>query len=180
MKNDRMAQKAINELLILKFIINNKIIEDIRNTIKSDYRWEKTDPDYLVEFVHAYAFLIAISETEEEYKQRGRSAVKALRLDDRSLVFSKADVRTNRGTFLFLIPGICDYNSLLSYDPYRKRMKRNKPTEVNVKLSSYSVGKGKQKLPDGGDLKLINQYWDEIEEKYKLDLVSSFEFKSEE
>lgn len=57
-------------------------------------------------------------------------------------------------------------------------------TEVNVSVSAYSVGTGESESPDEDELKLIEQYEDEIGEEYGIDQFLSdffsFEYEPEE
>ncbi|WP_321021913.1 hypothetical protein, partial [Enterocloster bolteae] len=84
----------------------------------------------------------------------------------------------------FLVPGICDRDRLEESDQYQELMEDEDETEVNVSIAAYSVGTGESETPDKDELKLIEQYREEIDEKYGIDQILSdfisFEFEPEE
>ena len=69
-------------------------------------------------------------------------------------------------------------------DQYQELMEDEDETEVNVSIAAYSVGTGESETPDDDELKLIEQYREEIDEKYGIDQIFSdffsFEFEPEE
>jgi hypothetical protein len=83
------------------------------------------------------------------------------------------EVRTEYGYRGFLLPGICDRDALESSEQYQELMEDAEDTEVNTSVHSYSVGTGESETPDEDELEIIEQYTDELDEKYGVDSIQS-------
>lgn len=124
------------------------------------------------------------SAYEELIGGTAKLAMEKLGLSSRSLNFSEVEVRTDYGYACFLVPGFCDRDILEGSDPYQEMMEDAEETEVNVSVTTYSVGTGESESPDEEELKLIEQYREEIDEEYGIDQILSdffsFEYEPEE
>lgn len=126
----------------------------------------------------------AANAYEELTGAKADQAMETLELDNRSLNFSEVEVRTDYGYACFLVPGICDRDTLEESDQYWELMEDADETVVNVSVEAYSTGIGESEWPDEDELKLIEQYREEIDEKYGMDQILSdfisFEFEPEQ
>lgn len=125
-----------------------------------------------------------ISFEKPDQTRTVKLAMEKLGLNSRSLNFSEVEVRTDYGYACFLVPGFCDRDVLEESDPYQELMEDAEDTEVNVSVATYSVGTGESESPDENELKLIEQYREEIYEEYGIDQILSdffsFEYEPEE
>ena len=126
-----------------------------------------TEPISLAEFPEA-----AVAY-EEITGQRATAEIAKLQLDSRSLVYSLVEVQTDFGYRCFLAPGICDRDTLENSDQYQELMEDAEDTEVNISVLSYSVGSGESEKPDAEELKIIEQYMEELDEEYGVDALQS-------
>lgn len=126
-----------------------------------------TEPVFLAEFPEAAA---AYEELTEE---KARAELKKLGLDSRSLVYSMVEVRTDFGYTCFLMPGICDRDSLESNDHFQEFMEDTTESDVNTSVYTYSVGHGESEYPDEDELSIIEQYTEELDEEYGIDPIQS-------
>lgn len=121
------------------------------------------------------AFPEAAKAYEEITGAKAKAALETLGLDRRSLTYSMVEVRTDSDYQDFLVPGICDRDSLESSDGFQKMMEDAEDTEVNVSVHSYNVGTGESEYPDEEELKILAQYEDELEE-YGVDCIQTDHF----
>ncbi|MGR5607244.1 hypothetical protein [Enterocloster clostridioformis] len=152
---------------------------------KLTYGFVQTYEDMqITEPVSMAQFPEASNAYEELTGVKAAQAMETLGLDSRSLNFSEVEVRTDHDYICFLVPGICDRDRLEESDQYQELMEDEDETEVNVSIAAYSVGTGESETPDEDELKLIEQYREEIDEKYGIDQILSdfisFEFEPEE
>lgn len=126
-----------------------------------------TEPISLAEFPEVAA---AYKELTGE---KAKAALEKLGLDSRSLTYSMVEVRTDFGYTCFLMPGICDRDSLESNDHYQEFMEDTSDSDVNTSVYTYSVGNGESEYPDEDELAIIEQYTEELEEEYGIDLIQS-------
>ncbi|MCQ5128937.1 hypothetical protein NE562_04640 [Butyricicoccus faecihominis] len=152
---------------------------------KIKYGFVQTCPNAQMNDPESYDDTLGIGDAYEELINEKRiDAVASLSLDDRSLIYSTVEVRTDHDYACFLVPGICDRDALEQSDQYQEMMEEADETEVNVSVSAYSVGTGESESPDEDELKLIEQYEDEIGEEYGIDQILSdffsFEYEPEE
>lgn len=152
---------------------------------KLTYGFVQTYEDMqILEPVSMAQFPEAAEAYEELTGAKAEQAMETLGLDSRSLNFSEVEVRTDHDYNCFLVPGICDRDRLEESDQYQELMEDEDETEVNVSIAAYSVGTGESETPDDDELKLIEQYREEIDEKYGIDQIFSdffsFEFEPEE
>lgn len=152
---------------------------------KLKYGFVQTYEDMQIsELVSISGFLEVVDIYEELTGEKAKKDIETLELDNRSLNFSEVEVRTDYGYACFLVPGICDRDTLEESDSYQEMMEAADETAVNVSVAAYSVGTGESERPDEDELKLIEQYREEIDERYGIDLILSdfisFEFEPEE
>ena len=152
---------------------------------KLQYGFVQTCEDMqITEPVSMAGFPEAANAYEELTGTKAEQAMETLGLDSRSLIFSEVEVRTDYGYACFLVPGICDRDALEESDQYQEMMEDADETAVNVSVAAYSVGTGGCERADGDELKLIEQYREEIDEKYGIDQILSdfisFQFEPEE
>ena len=132
-----------------------------------------TEPISLAEFPEA-------GEAYEEITGvKAKAEMEKLELDRRSLTYSVVEIHTDFGDTDFLMPGICDRNSLEENDHYREFMEDANDTEVDVSVYSYSLGTGESESPDEEELAIIEQYTDELDEEYGIDPIQSDSFSFE-
>lgn len=132
--------------------------------------------------------LAQFPEAGEVYEEITAAKVRAdmdrLSLDHRSLLYSVVEVHTDSGNTSFYMPGICDRDSLEENDGYLDFMDGSDDTEVNVSVSSYSLGTGESEYPDEEEIAIIEQYTDELDEEYGIDPIQSdsfsFEYEAEQ
>lgn len=159
--------------------------KDEVNFNKLKYGFVQTFEDMqITEPVSMAEFPEAANAYKELTGAKAEKAIETLELDNRSLTFSEVEVRTDYGYVCFLVPGICDRDVLEESDPYQELMEDANETEVNVSVAAYSTGIGESERPDEDELKLIEQYREEIDERYGIDQILSdfisFEFEPEE
>lgn len=152
---------------------------------KLQYGFVQTCEDMqITEPVSMEGFPKAANAYEELTGAKAEQAMETLGLDSRSLIFSEVEVRTDYGYDSFLVPGICDRDALEESDQYQEMMEDADETVVNVSVAAYSVGTGESERADGDELKLIEQYREEIDERYGIDQILSdfisFQFEPEE
>lgn len=152
---------------------------------KLKYGFVQTCQDMQIDDSKSYDDSHGIGDAYQELvNEKTIDAVASLNLADRSLIYSTVEVRTDHDYACFLVPGICDRDALEQSDQYREMMEGAEETEVNVSVSAYSVGTGESEPPDEDELKLIEQYEDNIDEEYGIDQILSdffsFEFEPEE
>lgn len=137
-----------------------------------------TEPVSMAEFPEA------TKAYEELTGAKAKQAMETLEFNSRSLNFSEVEVRTDHDYACFLVSGFCDRGTLEESDQYQEMMEDAEETEVNVSVSTYSVGTGESESPDEDELKLIEQYREEIDEEYGIDHILSdffcFAFEPEE
>ena len=126
-----------------------------------------TEPISLAEFPEA---AVAYEELTEE---KAKAEIEKLGLDSRSLVYSMVEVRTDFGYTCFLMPGICDRDSLESNGHFQEFMEDTTESDVNTSVYTYSVGCGESEYPDEDELTIIEQYTEELEEEYGIDPIQS-------
>ena len=126
-----------------------------------------TEPISFAEFPEAAA---AYAELTGE---KAKVELEKLGLDSRSLVYSVVEVRTDLGYTCFLMPGICDRDSLESNDHFQEFMEDTSESDVNTSVYTYSVGNGESVYPDEDELVIIEQYTEELEEEYGIDPIQS-------
>lgn len=126
-----------------------------------------TEPVSLAEFPEA------ATAYEEITGAKAKAELEKLGLDGRSLTYSTVEVRTDFGYTCFLMPGICDRESLEADDHFQEFMEDTTETDVNVSVYSYSVGTGESEYPDEGELAIIEQYAEELDEEYGVDTIQS-------
>lgn len=138
----------------------------------------------LTEPVSMEEFPEAASVYEELTGAKAKQAMETLELNSRSLNFSEVEVRTDHDYACFLVPGFCDRDILEESDSYQEMMEDAEETEVNVSVATYSIGTGESESPDEKELKLIEQYREEIDAEYGIDQILSdffsFEYEPEE
>lgn len=132
-----------------------------------------TEPISLAEFPEAGEAYEDITGAKAE------AEMEKLGLDRRSLTYSVVEIHTDFGDTDFLMPGICDRNSLEENDHYREFMEDANDTEVDVSVYSYSLGTGESESPDEEELAIIEQYTDELDEEYGIDPIQSDSFSFE-
>lgn len=110
---------------------------------------------------------------EELSGAKAKAELDKLGLDHRSLTYSVVEVRTDFGYECFLVPGICDRDSLESSDQFQEMMEDTTETDVNVSVYSYSVGTGESVYPDEDELAIIEKYADELDKEYGVDAIQS-------
>lgn len=115
----------------------------------------------------------AANSDEEITGQQDTDEIAKLKLDNRSLIYSVVEVRTDFGYRCFLLPGICDRDALESSEQYQELMEDAEDTEVNTSVHSYSVGTGESERPDEAELEIIEQYTDKLDEEYGIDPLQS-------
>lgn len=128
---------------------------------------QMTEPVSLTEFPEV------ASVYEELTGARAKVELEKLGLDNRSLVYSVVEVRTDSNYTCFLAPGICDRESLESNEHFREFMEDSADSEVNTSVDTYSVGNGESEYPDEDELAIIEQYTEELEEEYGIDSIQS-------
>lgn len=126
-----------------------------------------TEPISLVEFPEV------VTAYEELIGAKAKVELEKLGLDGRSLTYSMVEIRTDFGYTCFLMPGICDRDSLEADDHFQEFMEDADDTEVNVSVYSYSLGIGESEYPDEEELAIIEQYTDELDEEYGIDPIQS-------
>lgn len=127
-----------------------------------------TEPISLAEFPEAAVAYKELTGT------KAKAELEKLELDSRTLVYSMVEVRTDFGYTCFLIPGICDRNSLESDDHFREFMGGTTESDVNASVSFYSVGSGESVYPDEDELAIIEQYTEELDDEYGIDHMESY------
>lgn len=126
-----------------------------------------TEPISLADFPEAAAAY------EELTGAKAKAELEKLELDNRSLVYSMVEVRTDFGYTCFLMPGICDRDSLESNDHFREFMEDTTESDVNTSVYTYSVGRGESEYPDEDELATIEQYTEELDVEYGIDPIQS-------
>ena len=126
-----------------------------------------TEPISLAEFPEAAAAYNELSGVKT------KAELERLELDSRTLVYSMVEVRTDFGYTCFLMPGICDRDSLESNDHFQEFMEDTTESDVNTSVYTYSVGRGESEYPDEDELTIIEQYTEELEEEYGIDPIES-------
>lgn len=155
-----------------------KFRQDIKNQEvnlnKLKYGFVQTYEDMqITEPISLAQFPEVAGSYEEITGQRAANEIAKLNLDNRSLIYSLVEVRTDYGYRCFLLPGICDRDALESSDQYQELMEDAEDTEVNASVHSYSVGTGESERPDEAELEIIEQYADELDEEYGVDPLQS-------
>lgn len=144
------------------------------NFNKLKYGFVQTYEDMqLTEPVSLAQFPEVAAAYEEITGAKARKEMEKLELDRRSLIYSVVEVRTDSDYKCFLVPGICDRDSLEENDHYQEFMEEADDTEVNASVYSYSVGSGESERPDEEELAVIERYTEELEEEYGIDLILS-------
>lgn len=159
----------------LKHLSSNSIeihiqqMKDVWNSFPDDKK-----PEWLT-YAQILQYETEMSATNEEHQksQQATDEIAKLKLDSRSLIYSVVEVRTDSGYDCFLVPGICDRDDLERSDQYQELMEDAEDTEVNASVHSYSVGTGESERPDENELKIIEQYTDELDEDYGIDPLQS-------
>ena len=89
-----------------------------------------TEPISLAEFPEV------ATAYEEITVAKAKAELEKLGLDDRSLTYSTVEVRTDFSYTCFLMPGICDRESLEADDHFQEFMEDTTETDVNVSVYS--------------------------------------------
>ncbi|MGC6175141.1 hypothetical protein [Lacrimispora sp. 38-1] len=126
-----------------------------------------TEPVSLAEFPEAAVVY------EELTGAKAKAELEKLGLNSRSLTYSMVEVRTDFGYTCFLMPGICDRDSLESSDHFQEFMEDAAESDVNTSVYTYSVGRGESEYPDEDELTIIEQYTEELDEEYGIDPIQS-------
>lgn len=127
----------------------------------------------ITELISMEAFPEATKAYEEITGAKAKLELETLGLDKRSLTYSMVEVRTDYGYADFLMPGICDRDSLESNEHYQELMDGSDDTEVCVSVSAYSVGTGESEYPDESDLAIIEKYSDELDAEHGVDCIQT-------
>jgi len=126
-----------------------------------------TEPISLAEFPEAAAAY------EEITGAKAKAEIAKLELESQSLVYSVVEVRTDFGYQCFMLPGICDRDMLESSNQFQELMEDEAGSEVNASVYSYCVGNGESQYPSEEQLKIIEDYQDELEDEYGIDPLQS-------
>ena len=126
-----------------------------------------TEPVSLAEFPEVAAAYEELNGT------KAKMELEKLGLDSRSLVYSTVEVRSDFGYICFLMPGICDRDSLESNEHFQKFMVGITDSNINTSVYTYSVGNGESEYPDEVELAIIERYIEELDEEYGIDSIQS-------
>lgn len=126
-----------------------------------------TEPISMAEFPEAGEAYEEITGT------KAKAEIEKLGLEQRSLLYSVVEIRTDFGYKCFYMPGICDRDGLMENENFIEFMEGTTESEVNASVYAYSVGTGESENADEGALSIIEQYTDELDEEYGLDPVMS-------
>ena len=115
----------------------------------------------------------AAATYEEITGAKAKVELEKLELDRRTLIYSVVEVHTDFGYTCFVMPGICDRDSLEGNEHFQKFMEDTTESDVNTSVYSYSVGTGESEYPDENELEIIERYTEELDEKYGIDPIQS-------
>ncbi len=115
----------------------------------------------------------AAAAYEEITRAKAKAEIAKLELESQSLVYSVVEVRTDFGYKCFMLPGICDRDMLESSNQFQELMEDEVASEVNASVYSYCVGDGESQYPSEEQLKIIEDYQDELEDEYGIDSLQS-------
>jgi hypothetical protein len=163
------GNRNLNHLSSNSVEIHIQRMKDLWNSFPDDKK-----PEWLT-YEQILQYETEMCATNEEYRklQQATDEIAKLKLDSRSLIYSVVEVRTDFGYRCFLLPGICDRDALEDSEQYQELMEDAEDTEVNTSVHSYSVGTGESERPDEAELEIIEQYTDELDEKYGIDPLQS-------
>lgn len=144
-------------------------MKDLWNSFPDDKK-----PEWLTyEQILQYETQMCATNEENRKVQQATSEIAKLNLENRSLVYSVVEVRTDFGYKCFLAPGICDRDALESNGQFQELMEDAEDTMVNTSVHSYSVGTGESETPNEDELEIIEKYSDELDEKNGIDPLQS-------
>lgn len=163
------GNRNLNHLSSKSIEIHIQQMKDLWNSFPDDKK-----PEWLT-YAQILQYETEMSATNKEHQksQQAANEIAKMNLDNRSLIYSLIEVRTDFGYRCFLLPGICDREALESSEQYQALMEDAEDTEVNISIHSYSVGTGESDKPDRAALEIIEKYADELEEEYGIDTLQS-------
>ena len=174
------GNRNLNHLSSNSVEIHIQRMKDLWNSFSDDKK-----PEWLTyEQILQYETEMCATNEENRKLQQATDEIAKLKLDSRSLIYSAVEVRTDFGYRCFLLPGICDRDALENSEQYQELMEDAEDTEVNTSVHSYSVGTGESERPDVAELEIIEQYANELDEKYGIDPLQndfiSFYYEAEQ
>lgn len=143
------------------------------NMDKLKYGFVQTYVDMQIDNFHSYNSFGIGNSYWELLAEKQIQDIGSLNLDERSLTYSVVEVRTDFGYECFMLPGICDRDALESSDQFQELMEDEAASEVNVNVYSYCVGNGESQSPSEDELKIIENYQEELEDEYGIDPIQS-------
>lgn len=176
------GNRNLNHLSSNSVEIHIQRMKDLWNSFSDDKKPEWLTYEQILQYeiemcstepISPAEYLKAADSDEEITGQQAMDEIAKLNLENRSLVYSVVEVRTDFGYKCFLAPGICDRDALESNDQFQELMEDAEDTMVNASVHSYSVGTGESETPDEDELEIIEQYTDELDEKYGIDPLQS-------
>lgn len=141
---------------------------------KLQYGFVQTYEDMQITEPISMAEFPGVGETYEEITgTKARAEIEKLGLEERALLYSVVEVRTDFGYKCFYMPGICDRDTLMDSEHFKEFMEGTTESDVNASVYAYFVGTGESVCADEGDLSIIEQYTDELDEEYGIDPIMS-------
>ena len=126
-----------------------------------------SDPELTAEFPN----ILPLWESLE--KERTFEALKPLRLQERCMVFSIAELRSEAGYQMVYLPGWGTEETLRQSAEYREYTAQDDVLDIHVDVGTYKIGRGDEVLADEQQTALIQRYFDRIPKLHEADLCAS-------
>ena len=126
-----------------------------------------SDPELTAEFPN----ILPLWESLE--KERVFESLRPLRLQERCMVFSIAELRSEAGYQMIYLPGWGTEETLRQSAEYREYTAQDDVLDIHVDVGTYKIGRGDEVLADEQQTALIQRYFDRIPKLHEADLCAS-------
>jgi len=110
-------------------------------------------------------------------REKQEAALKELRLDERTLIYSVVDLDADGKTISFFAGGMPDTYSIHDFDLYREFAEGfEADTAISVSVDSWSIGNGESVSATDDELALIGSNFDYLNQAYGVDHLKSDRF----